>query len=245
MASMIKPAIITVGDEIILGEKVNGNEHWLLQTFWQRGLAVKVSLALPDDVVEIAHWIRILKREQYFPIFISGGLGGTHDDYTRDAVAAGLGVELVLHEECDRILAAGYGDQYTAQRRRMAHLPRGCDLLSNLQGAPGFSLQGVWAFPGFPRMLMPMVNRVLDALDLGQIDKPWWVLEAIFPVSEGDIAIAVENFALSHPEAIVGIYANADKAIQETTVRLRKAQADPALEQEFSEFCAKLYLSKG
>ncbi len=164
----IRPAVVTVGDELLYGERENGNQRWLLARLQELGQPAELALSLPDDLGAIAHWIAALVERGCAPILVSGGIGGTHDDCTRQAVAAGLGLGLELHPECDAILAAHYGERYTAQRRRMAELPAGCALLPNPGGAPGFRCGMVFGFPGFPDMLRPMAEAVLaEVLPLG------------------------------------------------------------------------------
>ncbi len=155
----IRPAVVTVGDELMFGERPNDNQQWLLEALQERGHPAELALTLPDAVAIIAVWLRTLLREHCFPVLVSGGLGGTHDDCTREGIANTLQVPLTRHHDCFEILAAKYGEQFTAGRQRMAMLPEGCELIANPIGAPGFFLAGVYAFPGFPNMLRPMVNR--------------------------------------------------------------------------------------
>jgi molybdopterin-biosynthesis enzyme MoeA-like protein len=222
-----QPAVITVGDELILGERQNENERWMLQVFQEHHFPALISVILPDDVKMIANWIKRLKEDQYFPIFISGGLGGTHDDCTREGVAQGLGLKLERNEACYQELKAYYKDKLNEQRERMAWLPKGCDLISNPFGAPGFSLNGIFAFPGFPKMLQSMVPNVLSHIAGEKEPEKWQCEEISLPLSEGDIAIPVEQFSQTWPNVRLGIYANAKTNERIVTLRLRYLKNEP------------------
>jgi len=146
----LKPAVVTVGSELVYGERDNDNQQWLLRKLWDNAIPAALSLSVGDDETLIAAQIARLHEEGYFPILVSGGIGGTHDDVTRQGIAAGLERPPVEHEECRSILAEKYGDRFTPQRQRMAELPEGAVLIDNSLGAPGFHCQGVYGFPGFP-----------------------------------------------------------------------------------------------
>jgi molybdopterin-biosynthesis enzyme MoeA-like protein len=217
----IQPAVVTVGDELIFGEHQNQNQRWLLQLLWEKGHPARVAIALPDVMEIIASWLRQFLQAQYYPVLVSGGIGSTHDDCTREAIARALDVPLVRHAACFQILAAKYGERFSSGRQRMALLPAGCELIENPIGAPGFAIRGIWAFPGFPRMLQPMVLQVLEGIFSGPPASPWCIREITLPVSEGDIARVIESFADRHREARIGIYPHAEKFRHEVTVRLR------------------------
>jgi len=57
----LKPAVVTVGNELTFGERRNGNQEWLCQELFKRGSPAAVVLSLPDDIETIAHWIAQLK----------------------------------------------------------------------------------------------------------------------------------------------------------------------------------------
>ena len=240
-----RPAVVTVGDELVFGERENGNQRWLLARLHALGHPAEVALSLPDDLGTIAHWIAALKARGCFPILVSGGLGGTHDDCTRQAVAAALGRALTLHPECDAILADRYGARYTDQRRRMAHLPAGCTLLPNPGGAPGFQVDGVYGFPGFPEMLRPMAEAVFAATLAAVPTGEPVTVDATLPVQEGDIALEVEAFATAHPGARIGIYPVAGGGPPAVTLRLRAEAGAAEVLAAFDALVARLRTGLG
>ncbi len=239
------PAVVTVGDELLFGERQNENQQWLLCYLFEQGFPAGIAMVLPDDVQVIASHLKELKRAGHAPILVSGGIGGTHDDRTREAVALALSRPLVRHPECFELLVKRYGDHFNEQRRRMADLPRGCRLIANPFGAPGFHAGGIYAYPGFPHMLHVMVRDSLKDVLAGR-GLPWIQREFTLPVAEGEIARQVEAFSREYPAAKVGIYPHTVKDGPRVTVRLRvrgrhgeMVQAFERLERELREIARR------
>mgnify|MGYP002713149253 CR=1 FL=1 len=235
-----RPAVVTVGSELVYGERTNDNQLWMLHTLWERGIPAQIALSLSDDERLIGTEIGRLSAQGCFPILVSGGIGGTHDDVTRQGIARGLGVPLTEHAECRAILTARYGDQFTPQRQRMAELPEGAQLIDNPLGAPGFHCRGVYGFPGFPNMLQPMATTVLDELLTGTVAPARYTREYVLACGEGAIATPLEHFSLEHPEVSVGIYPSAAKLRREVLVRLRYPEGADAIADAFEALIDKL-----
>jgi len=197
------PAVVTVGDELVSGERENnGNERWLQRELSRRLKPAQICMQVGDDAEHISSAVGFLLSSGHKPIFVVGGMGGTHDDVTREGVARAHGCELTTSAECDAILRAMYDGSehgYTEERRRMAELPNSPSLrlLPNPIGAPGFALdERVYAFPGFPRMLQPMCLEVL-AVHAPEPDEASALVttEAMLETREAAVAADVEAFA--------------------------------------------------
>ena len=218
----------------MLGEKRNTNQEWMLRRLWELNFPALASLSVGDDPTQISDWISHLDHSGYRPILVSGGIGGTHDDRTREAIALALDLGLTRHTGCFAILSARYGDTFTSQRQRMAMLPAGAELIDNPLGAPGFYIGNVYAFPGFPNMLQPMMNDVLARI-LPYDSTQWQTIEARLASPEGDIATAIEEFGNAHPQWRIGIYPSTKNFRRETAVRVRyradSPQAAPVIEK--------------
>lgn len=237
----MRAAVINVGDEIILGEQANTNQQWMLNLLQQYGIFCESAIVLPDQVSSIAGSIIGLKQHGIARIFISGGIGGTHDDVTREGVAKGLNRRLVLHAECEAALKSRYGERFNDQRRRMAFLPEGSTLIPNALGAPGFAVEGVFGLPGFPRMLPSMMEYVLREI-LGiqpGVRNGIQKVEALLDCTEGDIALKVEDFLRDrHQEIKIGIYPNAESSQVLLRGRFRAGRED--LHQAFEDLISSL-----
>lgn len=238
-----KPAAVTVGQEVLYGERANDNLLWLLQEFVRFGKPAAAAMVLPDDEAAIGEGIRWLVAQRFRPVFVSGGIGGTHDDRTRQGISMGLGLPLVCHEECFARLSRRYGDRFTPQRQRMAWLPQGARLIDNPIGAPGFFIDPVYAFPGFPEMLRPMAKETLRRLLGSRRETETRVMERTLKVSEGDIAEEVERFVAEHPGVEIGLYPKITPRGPEVTVRCRAVGADEATWRKTEELLGKLEAS--
>jgi len=153
---------LIIGDEITRGKRQDKHFAKLIELLRARGMRLDWAQYLGDDRDFI---IATLKRTFATDdiVFSFGGIGATPDDHTRQAAAAALGRELVLHPEADRLMRERFGDQATPYRLRMGEYPRGSDIIPNpYNNVPGFSFGKHYFVPGFPVMAWPMVEWVLD-----------------------------------------------------------------------------------
>ena len=167
-------AILTIGSEILDGRIVDTNSSFLGRTARSRGLAVATRVTCDDDQDIIVGWIRELLCSADI-LVMTGGLGPTPDDLTRDAIAAFAGKELTLFDEELEKLKEWYeskGRELTAVNSRKAFFPKGTLCIRNPVG----TASGIWlevevagrkkaivALPGIPRELEPMWRE--DVLD--------------------------------------------------------------------------------
>jgi nicotinamide-nucleotide amidase len=163
--------VVTVGDELLLGQTVDTNAAWLGRELASRGVGVLRRWTVADDVREIRHAVTAAIQDADL-VFVTGGLGPTPDDMTRDVVAELLGLPLVEdHEVLDRIRAryrdAGMGEVPEANRR-LAQVPKGARKLANPHGtAPGLAME---TEGGAIVVLLPGVPRELRGIFLGDVD---------------------------------------------------------------------------
>ena len=66
--------MVTVGDELVLGERGNENSRWMSEWLKLNLRPAGVQLSLPDDVETIAQWLKQLLQENHFPVLVAGGL---------------------------------------------------------------------------------------------------------------------------------------------------------------------------
>src|SRR5919204_5551436 len=154
-------AIVTIGDELVSGDVENTNGSWLARRLEELGVAVRLIAVLPDEIGRIAAFVRGQATEVDV-VLVTGGLGGTPDDITREAVAVAFGIEQAeLPEVAARLRERFHRDpEYAA---RWARLPAGSRPLENpLGGAPGFVLENVYVLPGLPAEMEAMFESVRD-----------------------------------------------------------------------------------
>lgn len=177
----MQAAILSIGDELILGQTLDTNAPWLASRLADIGIPPIVHLTVGDDRAAIARAVRRLIRETDI-LLITGGLGPTDDDLTRPALADVMGVELVRHEPSlnhIRRMFEARGREMPPRNACQAEHPRGSDILVNHWGtAPGFTAPigraAVYVLPGVPREMTAMFDRhIADdllrrAADVGQ-----------------------------------------------------------------------------
>lgn len=159
----MRASILSIGDELVLGQTLDTNTQWLAQQLASVGCDIAEHRTVGDDQAAIEAAIASAAAGCDV-LLISGGLGPTDDDLTRQAVAKVLGVQLQLNQGwLDRMTAF-----FKARNRPMvdrnkiqAYLPAGAEMLDNPVGtACGFWLtlpsSRLYAMPGVPKEMMPM-----------------------------------------------------------------------------------------
>jgi nicotinamide-nucleotide amidase len=156
----VKGAVLAVGTELLLGDVINSNAAWLGGRLAAAGVEVVASAAVGDDLQRLVAEIR-RHLDEADVLVLSGGLGPTVDDLTRDAVALACQAPLERQpalEDRLRAVFAPYQATMPDAVLRQADVPRGAQVLDNPAGtAPGLWLeQGgklVIALPGPPHEL--------------------------------------------------------------------------------------------
>jgi molybdenum cofactor synthesis domain-containing protein len=195
-------AIVTIGNELVSGDVENANASWLGRRLEQLGVAVRLVAAVPDELEVIA----ALVREQSVAVdavVVTGGLGGTPDDITRESVAAafGVGQHEVVEVAADLRARFRSDPDYAAA---WARLPAGSRPLANpLGGAPGFVLANVYVLPGLPREMEAMFETIADELATGAPIRAW---RRRYRTTESRIVGVLQATAERHPGVVVGSY---------------------------------------
>jgi nicotinamide-nucleotide amidase len=158
-------AIIAVGSELLTPEKTDTNSLYITQVLNDLGVAVAFKSIVGDNRDELAaHVAYALSRHRI--VVLTGGLGPTDDDLTREVVAAHLGLPLdedpAIVEAMEKRFAAR-GWKMPANNRRQAQVPFGAVVLPNPHGtAPGLWIEHgdavVALVPGPPREMKPMID---------------------------------------------------------------------------------------
>ncbi|MHB8586054.1 MAG: competence/damage-inducible protein A [Thermoplasmatota archaeon] len=135
-------AAILVGDELLAGHTKDTNGAWLAARLATLGHPLRTLRVIPDDTTVIAATLAEVAG-QFGLVFVTGGLGPTHDDMTTEGVAQAWGLALDLSEEWVAHLRSRYGKRYPsgippkveASARKMATIPHGARVLANSKGA--------------------------------------------------------------------------------------------------------------
>lgn len=161
----MRVAIVTVGDELLVGDTVNYNAAWLGEQLHERGVTVARVTVLPDEVSDIARVVNEY-RAAHDAVIVTGGVGPTHDDLTMDGVAAAFGRDLVASDEVLAWLTEDGGYAADDIAEGTTHIPDGARMLRNPEGvAPGCVIGGVYVLPGVPAEMKGMFAEVADEFE--------------------------------------------------------------------------------
>lgn len=160
--------VIAVGTELLLGQIVDTNSSWIGEQLAAHGISSHVQVKVGDNVGRIIDQLR-RRLEESDAVIMCGGLGPTHDDLTRDAIAAVMGVDLEHDDDVAEAiieLFASRGRRMPANNLRQALVPRGATVIPQRRGtAPGLICpvgdKVVYAVPGVPHEMHEMMTRAI------------------------------------------------------------------------------------
>jgi molybdenum cofactor synthesis domain-containing protein len=195
-------SILTIGNELVSGDVPNTNGSWLAKRLESLGVSVRMLAALPDEIEQIAEFVRDEAPRVDF-LLVTGGLGGTPDDLTREALAHAFGVPQVEVPELAADLRSRFArdPEYAA---RWALLPEGSRPLVNpLGGAPGFTIENVYVMPGLPAEMQAMFDVVAEEFRRGSPIGAW---RRVYRTRESEIAPAMVEAGERWPGVLIGSY---------------------------------------
>lgn len=229
--------VIAVGTELLLGQIVNSNTSFMGAALAERGFDAHYQQTVGDNIERIAATIRLaLVRSD--AVIITGGIGPTQDDLTREAVCAATGLEMVYSEDYATELEewwARRGREMPPSNLRQAFHPAGAELLPNPRGtAPGLALEhdGTWIFcvPGVPAEMEHLVMaEVLPRLISHSDDQQVIVSRVIrtWGRPESEVAEMLDDLYTGSTNPSLAFLASASE------IKLRiTAKADDATEAE-------------
>ncbi|WBY09642.1 molybdopterin-binding protein [Sphingomonas sp. 7/4-4] len=199
-------ALVVIGDEILSGRTQDKNVAQLASWLNVQGIRLGEVRIVPDVEGAIVEAVNALRARNDY-LFTTGGIGPTHDDITVDAIAAALGVPVIVHPEARAVLERYYETRggLTDARLRMARVPEGADLIPNrMSGAPGIRWGNVFILAGVPHITAGMLDALTGTLEGGlpvlSRTVGAWVAESEIADLLGDIERAHEGVAIgSYP----------------------------------------------
>lgn len=203
--------IIAIGDEILIGQTVNTNSAWIGQRMSEAGIPVKRAIVISDDPTEIAASLEeALQRADI--VLITGGLGPTRDDLTKNTLAQFFGSTLVRDDQVTQDilkLLASRNVPMIDLNLDQALVPNNCRVIRNANGtAPGMwfekDQQVIVSMPGVPyEMKVMMDEQVIPAL-LSAFKVPAIVRKTIMTtgIPESKLAASIADWELSLPEGV-------------------------------------------
>ena len=158
--------VVAIGTELLLGQIVDTNSSWLGEQLSAAGIDSCLQVKVGDNLGRMVKAIRST-LDDADAVIICGGLGPTHDDITREAIAEIMGVELEFNDEVGMVIS----EMFASRNRRMpeinmrqAMVPKGASIVEQRRGtAPGLVCpvgdKVIYAVPGVPYELYEMFER--------------------------------------------------------------------------------------
>lgn len=228
--------IVLTGTELLLGEIVDTNSVMVSQMLREIGLDVHYKTTVGDNERRIIEVLRIALGRVDF-VIVSGGLGPTVDDVTRQAAAAATGRKLIYSQELEEQIAARFrkfGRQMAENNKRQAWIPEGAIPVENPVGtAPCFIIEteegSVICLPGVPRELKyQMENAIIPYLreKMGETQLIKARILRTCAIGESDIDRTIDDLMrLSNPT--IGLAAHLGQVdIRITAKAATEAEAD-------------------
>ena len=197
--------LVVIGDEILSGRTQDRNIAQIATWLNVQGIRlseVRVVADVEDRIVEAVNALR--EANDY--LFTTGGIGPTHDDITVDAIAAALGLPVIVHPEARAILEKYYADKggLTDARLRMARVPDGAELIRNyLSGAPGIRLGNIFILAGVPHICAGMLDALTGTLEGG---RPLVSVTVGAWAPESEVADLLRTAERSNEGVVIGSY---------------------------------------
>jgi len=198
-------ALVVIGDEILSGRTQDKNVAQFASWLNVQGIRLAEVRIVPDVESAIVEAVNTLRARNDY-LFTTGGIGPTHDDITVDAIAAALGVSVIVHPEARAMLEHYYETRggLTDARLRMARVPEGADLIPNrMSGAPGIRIGNLFILAGVPHITAGMLDALTGTLEgglpvLSRTVGAW--------VAESEIADMLRETEHAHEGVAIGSY---------------------------------------
>ena len=198
-------ALIVIGDEILSGRTHDKNIAQVASFLGVNGIRLKEVRVVADDTPAIIEAVNTLRARNDY-LFTTGGICPTHDDITVDAIAAALGVPVIIHPDARALLAAYYESRggLNEARLRMARVPEGASLIPNrYTGAPGIRHGNIFIMAGVPQITSGMLDSLSGTLEGGAL----LLSETIGCwVAESEVADLLGSTEKAHTGCQIGSY---------------------------------------
>ena len=164
--------VVAVGTELLLGQITDTNSQWIGEQLAAVGVDSLLQVKVGDNHARIVTLLRRVLADAD-AVIVCGGLGPTHDDLTREAIAAVMGVALELDDGVAEVISemfASRGRRMSANNLRQAEVPVGATIIPQTRGtAPGLicpvvvdgAQKVIYAVPGVPHEMKEMVERAV------------------------------------------------------------------------------------
>lgn len=189
--------ILSIGDELLIGQTVNTNASWLGMKSNQMGMQVRRVIAIPDNRDAIVREMETSLHEAQVT-FITGGLGPTKDDITKKTIADFFNDELVQDNETFERVRTFFAKRnlpLLESNHGQSMVPSQCKVIPNYQGtAPGMWMEKnghvLISMPGVPYEMQAMVEETILPLIQEKFEIPTIIHQTLMTIGAGESFIA-------------------------------------------------------
>ena len=207
----MKACIITIGDEILLGQILDTNSRYMAGALASLGIATAKMLSVADNKEEIKKAVKE-GFEAADLLLVSGGLGPTKDDITKNALAEYFGVGLVYDEQVYNWVKRyfkGKEEKLKGCNMGQAYIPEGCTAIENKKGtacAMWFEKDGkvLVSMPGVPFELEDLISRDILARIKGKFNcgEISYKMLGVYDIAESDLANRLADYEEKLPQEL-------------------------------------------
>lgn len=189
--------IISIGDELLIGQVINSNASWMGEQLFANGIALRRVTTIGDSESELHQALdSALQRVQF--VFLTGGLGPTSDDITKPALCSFFDTSLVFNPEAYTFVEALFarrGMQVTERNRGQAMVPANCQVIQNMNGtAPGMWFEKddavIVSMPGVPFEMKPMFEHLIIPRIQAQYQTAYYRFKTVMTTGVGESMLA-------------------------------------------------------
>ena len=242
----IYASIITIGDELLIGQVIDTNSAWIAQQLNKIGIAVRNRVAIGDDAKEIKNTLTF-ENENANVVLITGGLGPTNDDITKKVMCEYFSGNMIVNksalENVKYLFEQVYHKTVSEVNLKQAEVPDVCEVIQNKRGsAPGmiFKKDGTIfiSMPGVPYEMMGIMEDVIPYLQK-QFELPVILHKTILTAGAGESALAeiIKDFEDNLPKEIKLAYLPnyGMVRLRLTTSGFDKTKTENAIKSQFTE----------
>jgi nicotinamide-nucleotide amidase len=208
----LKAAIITIGDEILIGQIVDTNSGFIAKSLDKIGVQTTEMLSISDDKLHILNTLTSLQNKVDF-VVITGGLGPTKDDITKHTFCEYFNDKLVENEavlaHVTALIENFFKRPITQMNRDQALVPSTCQVLFNKMGtAPGMWMQKentvYVSLPGVPYEMKYLIENEVIPKIVNEYERPYIIHKTILTYGQGESLVAerIENWENNLPSFI-------------------------------------------
>lgn len=208
----MKAAIVTIGDEILIGQIIDTNSGYIAKALDKIGVQTHELLSISDDKQHILDTFKSLQNKVDF-VVITGGLGPTKDDITKHTICEYFDDTLIENQEVlthvKEMIESIFKRPITQMNRDQALVPSKCEVLFNKVGtAPGMWMKKentiYISLPGVPYEMKYLVDNEIVPKIVKEYDRPYIIHKTIMTYGQGESLVAerIENWENNLPDFI-------------------------------------------